>query len=814
MMKRFFSLVLVCSILLGTFSLSSVSAAETDEFVVYPVEGGELHFDPASGTIIYGSGTGSLTIPTEIDGIPVVAIGEQAFSLGSAKFSEVIIPDCVETIGVGAFNYCTRLQRITLPAGITELPDAIFSNCSGLKEIVIPDTVLKIGEYAFYNCTTLPNVTLPDGLMSIGECAFAGCERFKEFTFPESVTEIGEAVLSGCERLERVQLPGSLTEIPGALFSGNTALTEVIIPAGVVKIGGSAFSECENLESVIFPDGLKVIGAKAFLECGKFVHINFPEGLERIETMAFARCRKLKDIDLPDSLMYLGNDVFAGYEDIDYTEDGAYIDNWLLNATYTDAGKIVIREGTVGVAEKSLGYPERGSRYLRIVEIPASLRYLDALAFFNAEWLYQITVAEGNPYFTAEENILFNKDKTRLIFSGASVDLEQTPLQEGLKVIGAYAFRYNVKTERAVFPDSLEIIEEHAFFGASDLRRLEFGEGLKSIGSKAFFQCSLTAVKFNDQLETIGDEAFGVCDLVWIGFGESLKTIGREAFAYNHKLKKVELPATLETIDEAAFFACTGLKTVVFNGEPPEVGQAAFWYSPQGNWYAPYELQWQKPIENVRFYCIETGAWADFDAFSVSLWQQPAVQNFKDVSDSQWYADYVDYAVSEGLMNGVGNEMFDPECSMTRAMLVTVLWRFAGAEEGRAELAALVYRDVSTDMWYADAVGWASARGIVNGVSENKFDPDGKITREQLATILRRYARHIALDSSLSADLSGFKDGNKVMSYARESIEWAVAAGLITGEGKADGLYLSPQGFATRAQVAAILMRFIENNVK
>ena len=143
---------------------------------------------------------------------------------------------------------------------------------------------------------------------------------------------------------------------------------------------------------------------------------------------------------------------------------------------------------------------------------------------------------------------------------------------------------------------------------------------------------------------------------------------------------------------------------------------------------------------------------------------------------------------------------------MTRAMLVTVLWRY----EGEPKAAANTFSDVKAGQWYTDAVSWAAANGVVDGVGNNRFDPDGNITREQMATILYRYCSGKGLDTSKRGDLSGFPDGNKVGSWAKDAVQWTVAEGIISGS---DGKLL-PQGNATRAQVATILMRFIQNIVE
>jgi len=176
---------------------------------------------------------------------------------------------------------------------------------------------------------------------------------------------------------------------------------------------------------------------------------------------------------------------------------------------------------------------------------------------------------------------------------------------------------------------------------------------------------------------------------------------------------------------------------------------------------------------------------------------------FKDVKESDWFHESVDFAVTYGLFSGTSNTTFSPNANMTRAMLVTVLWRYAGQPKEGTN----TFTDVKNGQWYTDAVTWAAKNGVVTGVGNNKFSPNGNVTREQLATILYRYAIANGIDVRDRADLRAFSDGNKVSSYAADAIKWAVAERLINGSGGK----LMPQGNATRAQVAAILTRFVQN---
>ena len=179
---------------------------------------------------------------------------------------------------------------------------------------------------------------------------------------------------------------------------------------------------------------------------------------------------------------------------------------------------------------------------------------------------------------------------------------------------------------------------------------------------------------------------------------------------------------------------------------------------------------------------------------------------FIDIPFDAWYKDAVDFVVFEGLMNGIGGDKFSPDGSMTRAMVVTVLWRMEGSPTVSG---GTPFTDITAD-WYSEAVEWAYKNAIVNGTSGTTFSPDGEITREQIATILYRYSEFKGYDTSASADLGKFPDGSNAGSWAQTALSWANGAGLITGASKNGAVILDPQGKASRAQVATILMRFCQ----
>lgn len=190
-------------------------------------------------------------------------------------------------------------------------------------------------------------------------------------------------------------------------------------------------------------------------------------------------------------------------------------------------------------------------------------------------------------------------------------------------------------------------------------------------------------------------------------------------------------------------------------------------------------------------------------AFTLAQTQTPQT-TFADVPASAWYCDAVEYVYENGLMSGVSSGRFAPDDTLTRAMLVQTLY----AMEGRPAAASAGFADVASGDWYASAVNWAAANGVVSGVSETGFGPNNALTREQLALILYRFAQYKGYDVTGTSDLAAYADGSSVSGWAAEAMGWAVDAGLISGVG---GNQIAPTGTATRAQVAQILMNFCEN---
>lgn len=177
--------------------------------------------------------------------------------------------------------------------------------------------------------------------------------------------------------------------------------------------------------------------------------------------------------------------------------------------------------------------------------------------------------------------------------------------------------------------------------------------------------------------------------------------------------------------------------------------------------------------------------------------------SFRDVASTAWYHDAVDYVSRKGIMSGVGNNTFSPETTLTRAQLCQILYNI----EKKPHTSSGSFSDVSASAWYSGAVNWAAAQGIVNGTGNGLFSPDNPISREQMVTILYRYATYKNYNLSVLVSLSDYSDANLLSSWAEDAMQWAVSEGIISGT---TSTTISPQGTATRAQAATMLMRFCQ----
>jgi hypothetical protein len=289
----------------------------------------------------------TVNIPAVIDGSPVAAIGDGAFTYCSGLRS-ITIPNSVTYIGEKAFEDCSGLRSITIPNSVTYIGGWAFWGCSELTSITIPASVTYMGIAAFALCSGLTSITvdamntryssvngilfskdgktlvwypkgkmytsyiIPNGVTEIGICAFAGCSGLLSIAIPNSVTTIGQEAFEDCSGLILIAIPNSVTSIKGFAFQRCSGLTSVTIPNSVTEIGGWAFSYCGGLTSISIPTSVTEIGEYTFCDCSGLTSISIPTSVTAIGAYAFRGCNGLTSISIPTSVTAIGDWAFEG----------------------------------------------------------------------------------------------------------------------------------------------------------------------------------------------------------------------------------------------------------------------------------------------------------------------------------------------------------------------------------------------------------------------------------------------------------------------------------------------------------------------
>ena len=337
----------------------------------------------------------------------VVTIGEGAF-LACKKLESLTIPNQITVLSAYMFSGCESLKSVTLSDGLESIEERAFSDCKSLKEIDIPSSVTQIGIYAFERCSSLVRVDLPQGLTVIAESLFSGCSALVTVTIsqgvtsiernafrdcywltnieiPNSVTYIGAAAFYRCSSLRRIVIPEGVEVIERNLFNECTALREVVLPHGITSIGYYAFDSCKSLTSINLPSTLTIIDGRAFAECDLLQRVVIPEGVTVIAESAFAGCNQLREVVIPESVKRIRQKAFAGCNKLLQNENGVlYVGNWAVDFDKS-VNEIVIRDGTVGIAEYTFFLIED----LVSITLPDSLRHIGgyAITFIRVgEW--------------------------------------------------------------------------------------------------------------------------------------------------------------------------------------------------------------------------------------------------------------------------------------------------------------------------------------------------------------------------------------------------------------------------------------------
>lgn len=787
----------------------------------------ELILPDGLESLIITAGGGSITALTVPESVNYIELRNMS------NLTNITLPETA-VLAEGCFSGCYQIEDLAIPKG----NQTLYGVCVGrTAHVVLPDDVLEVrgpisnGDPYRYNnkdsnsnlksidlknvriltggalndCVALESVTLPDSLITLGDGVFSGCARLRSIKGGKNVRQIGDGCFSACPALTdfgdltaNVACVGSLAffntgwfhdQPNGVAYFGNVAYaykgsmaegTVLRLKDGTVSVTyeflagqtelNPSFDQ-PNLAGLILPESCKYVDAYAFAGATNMKFLDLG-GVQYIGREAFNNSA-CESIVLPDSVRYVGSNAFSAPN---------------IRAIHLNDGLRVLDEGAFFTYGKGSG-----------VTIPASVTYIGAQA------LGWCPIDPDDPF----------AGLTRIdgfAVTGTAGSAAQAYAEEN---------EFTFRTDAACTAHDYVTETVAATCLSGDFTRRTCAV-CGDVTVTARGSAAAHTVVANDDIAATCDRP-GATGGTHCGFCGQALTAPTEVAALGH-----DWVVAVEEYEHSAYYGMTrhycrrcALK----------------WYdngSAHTHDYS-YQVSVTYPTCTAQGYTTHTCACGDSyrDSYVGALGHdyvggvctrcgakasdpQPGTQpcdggaqcpgrGFSDMpGPADWSHEGIDYAVSHGLFVGTSDTTFSPASAMTRAMLVSVLWRMEGEP---VHTDRNPFTDVGRE-WYTDGVLWAAEHDIVAGIGDGRFDPDGDVTREQIAAILCRYTLWKGRSADARADLRVFPDARDVSGWAYDSLAWANAEDLISGCMIGSISYLKPLDNATRAQVAAILMRY------
>lgn len=771
----------------------------------------------------------------------VTNVGGRAFK-DCQYLTCMFLDDGITTIGDHAFYADEYLSAINMPRNLELIDQYAFYGCDTLTFVRAGacSRLRRIEDHAFYSCTTLAELRLPNGLTYIGPWAFAWDRILGQedttLGLPSSLQVIETGAFAFVNHHKNLNIPANVTHIgdyafmcdyymnnltfsPGdkpltigrAAFAGDNHMKTVDLSNRVAQIDKCAFAGCELLEEVYFGDKIDTIQARAFTSVDAALQLAIKTVLNGI-----------LDPDNPDGNEEHADDIAAGLTQI------AKITQ-LKRAVFKDAPA----KSIYGAADSNRSFPD------------------DCVVYYTQGSYTWAAELKDDGTWQGYKTGLWHGDH---IAQFADTVVDPTCTKQG--------YTHHVCTVKgctyAPVDDTYVAATDHTWV------KTQTNPPACTEQGTVFYKCSACGATRTEKIAALGHDlsrcdlvpdatctqpgrAVGTCARCGVKIDEVIPAKGHD---YSYKSASSTEPTCTETGHYQGTCPRCGKD---YNDTIPALGHDwGEWVVTQEPTYTTtgyryhicarcnarvgedipklHEHAWnagvvtQKPTATEpgvkTFTCTICGA---TKTESIPATGVPDVcpggptcpgYAFRDMPvPADWSHEGLDYCIYRGYIAGTSASTVAPTGVCTRAQLVSILYRMQGEPTTVKgyELAKLraPFDDVPRGQWYTDAIWWAKLTGVVAGTSATTFDPSGEITREQLAVILYNYTKQFAPGSlTATGSLAGFPDAGSVSSWARTEMAWAVGNGLISGTGSGSAAYLSPQGSATRAQVAAILMRF------
>ena len=710
----------------------------------------------------------------------------------------------------GNFKLEGELKKVVIKDGVTNVSNYALFCLPAATQVTLPDSVTRIGRYGIAMCSKLTGLSIPKSVTGIGDFGLAG-NGLTAVTLPDGLQSLGRGAFDSCASLTNTTLPAAITAVPGKCFADCTKLLNVKYAGTVTAIGDLAFESCKALTAAPIPETVTEIGASAFTGCTALTDVTIPAGVSTIPEDCFRGCTALTDIDLPGTVTHVGHNAFTGctalkdvrcYGAAPAVEPGnseahsfepAIVTihynpamNWTLDADGKWQGYTVSDKGAC--THTDYGTTER--------TVPATCGEAGRVDTICSNCGEVISTRElpptgahvwGNGVVTTAPTETTPGVRT-FTCSGCGDIREET-----IPATGAHDYQFT-KNVAPTCTDGGYDLYTCSGCGATERRNLTDAAGHKWDGGTVTTAPTETTP--------------GVRTFTCSGCGQTRTEAIPATGAHDYRFTKTVDPTC--TDGGYDLYTCSGCGAT----EKRNLTDAAGHKWDGGTvTTAPTET-----TPGVRTFtctvCGQTRTEAIPATGASTCTGGPSCPSYglHDVAGpGYWAHEGIDYCVRNRLMSGVGAGTFSPDTACTRAQIVKILYNRSGNQTDYSYY-YLPFTDVAPGAWYYNAVAWAYYNDVTSGTSATMFTPNAAITRQQLVTFLYRYTVKYAPEfTGNAAPISAFPDAGSVANWAYAAMSWAVGNGLIKGNAHDNGLdYLDPNGSATRAQTATIIMRYCQ----
>ena len=710
----------------------------------------------------------------------------------------------------GNFKLEGELKKVVIKDGVTNVSDYALFFLPAATQVTLPDSVTSIGRYGIAMCSKLTGLSIPKGVTGIGDFGLAG-NGLTAVTLPDGLQGLGRGAFDSCASLTNTTLPAAITAVPGKCFADCTKLLNVKYAGTVTAIGDLAFESCKALTAAPIPETVTAIGTSAFTGCTALTDVTIPAGVSTIPEDCFRGCTALADIDLPGTVTSVGHNAFTGcaalkdvrcygtapavepgnseahsFEPATVTIHYNPAMNWTLDADgkwqgYTVSDKGACLHTDYGTTERTV--PATCGKAGRVDTICGNCGEVISTRELPPTGAHDW----GNGVVTTAPT-----ETTPGVRTFTCTVCSQTRT-EAIHATGAHDYRFT-KNVAPTCTDGGYDLYTCSGCGATERRNLTDAAGHKWDGGTVTTAPTET---------TPGVRTF-TCTVCSQTRTEAIHATG----AHDYRFTKNVAPTC--TDGGYDLYTCSGCGATERRNLTDAAGHK--WDGGTVT-TAPTET-----TPGVRTFtctvCSQTRTEAIPATGASTCTGGPSCPSYglHDVAGPDYWAHKgIDYCVRNRLMSGVGAGTFSPDTACTRAQIVKILYNLSGNQTDYSYY-YLPFTDVAPGAWYYNAVAWAYCNDVTSGTSATTFTPNAAITRQQLVTFLYRYTVKYAPEfTGNAAPISAFPDAGSVANWAYAAMSWAVGNGLIKGNAHDNGLdYLDPNGSATRAQTATIIMRYCQ----